>query len=511
MTRVIQSDPQLKGMIEAYTGSLPTGKAKNRRFDALHKAFVKSVGELHGANAYPLGTADKGRRQLLRYLRRLRRKWLDAGAPVEDRPQANANSLRDFLELRPLERVEFDAHAVDVELRIEVEKPDGTTALLSIRRLTLLTIICTVTRYLLAHLLVLGEYNRLHVLRVFRKALLPWRPRELLVPGLSYPKGARLGLPVDSRGGIARPIIIAGDNAMSHHATIARQGLHRHHRGLLNFGRAKSPEARGLQEAFFYLIERGALRGLPGGFEPGSDGKRRPANALRAEDYPLQWQALQDTMEVVCAGYNVTPHNGLHQRMPLQAVDAHLATGWLREVSESERDARGLTTIRIHPTIRGGSGSGRYPYIEYQGAIYRSEKLRQARSRVGEKVNAEVDVDDLTSIVLLDDHGMPWSRLQALPPWHRTPHDLHLRQQINRMRNRALFSVVGADDAVAAYADCCRAAALNQHRTVDAYARVSQEVLPSTRAVITPESSPSEEQEVEVPRTGRTSFATRRE
>lgn len=508
MTRIITSDIQLERLVEGYTGDLPTGKRKNRRFDALHKSFLQRVRALNGDEGYPFGVADKGRRQLLRYMRRLRRKRLDAGAPVEDRPDANVRSLRDLLELRPLERMEFDAHPVDVELRIEVEKPDGSLALLTIRRLTLLTIICSVTRYLLAHLLVLGEYNRLHVLRLFRRALRPWQPRGLIVPNLAYPAGARLGLPVDARGGMPRPIIVAGDNAMAHHATIARHGLHRYQRGLMNFGQAHSPESRGLQEAFFYLVERGALRGLPGGFEPSANG-RHAVSGMRPEDYPLHWQALQDTMEVVCAGYNASPHNGLHQRTPARALDEHLATGWVREVSAPERDARGLTTIRIHPRIRGGRESGRYPFIEYQGAVYRSDKLRQARSRVGERVTAEVDVDDLREMVILDDCGLPWSRLQALPPWHRTPHDLHLRQQINRTRSRKLLTLVGAEDAVAAYAEFCRSVALSRRRTADAYARVSEQMASSPEPLSLSYSHVT--QVDDAPRSGRTSFALGRD
>lgn len=510
MTRVIKGDPQIERMLEDYKGDLPNGKRKNRKFDALHGAMLTRIEATLGADAYPFGTPDKGRRQLLRYMRRLRRRRLDAGAPVETRPEANANSLRDLLELRPLERVEFDAHGMDVEAKIEVEKPEGGIALVEIRRLTLLTIICTITRYLLAHLLVLGEYNRLHVLRLFRRALSPWAPREYIVPDLPHVDGARLGLAPDARGGMPRAVIVACDNAMSHHATIARDALHRYQRGLMNYGRSRCPEARGLQEVFFNLVERGAIRGLPGGFEPDADGTRHPTNTLRAEDYPLQWEAMQDTMEVVCAGYNVTPHNGLSGRTPAQVLDEYLASGWVRETSDPARDARALTTIRINPTIRGGRESGRYPFIEYMGATYRSDKLRGARSRVGEKVDADVDVDDLTSMVVLDESGLPWSKLHALPPWDRTPHDLHLRQQINRARSRKLFSIAGADDAVAAYAAYCKSVALSRRKGGDTYARLQYEVL---RAPSTPLSVPYPEvaQIVDIPRSGRTSFAAGRD
>jgi hypothetical protein len=181
-------------------------------------------------------------------------------------------------------------------------------------------------------------------------------------------------------------------------------------------------------------------------------------------------------MDVVGANYNVTAHNGhgVYGRRPLDVVDEYLASRWVWRSSDPARDARGVTTTAISRTIRGASG--RCPYIEYEGAQYRSRKLVAARHMVNRSVTAQVNVEDLREIVLLDADGAPWSKLEAQPPWHRTPHDLHLRQQINRTRNRGLFEVVGVDDAVEAYAAFAREAALAGTGAVSSYARAERQL-----------------------------------
>ena len=194
---------------------------------------------------------------------------------------------------------------------------------------------------------------------------------------------------------------------------------------------------------------------------------------------------------------------------PTTMLDAHLASGWFWETSEFEADARALTTISKSMHIRGGRDSGRYPFVEYQGAYYRSDKLIGARQRVGTRMLAEIDIEDLRHMVLLDDTGAPWSRLTALPPWSRTPHDLHLRQQINRARDRGLLSIAGVDDAVHAYADFTRDLALAGAAPPDAYARVQQQLL--TQASPRDTSSHPPVRFDPQPRFGRTTFSTRKD
>lgn len=508
MSGLIASDPRLQRLVDDYTGALPTGRRKNRRFDRHLGEFKRMVREIHGDSAYPLKRPDGGRRALLDYHKRERRRHHDAQAPEEAAARPILR-LGDVMPDEPLERLEFDAHKIDLESRLLIPNPAGGVVERKVQTITLLALVCAATRYLVAHLLVIGAYNRLDVLRLIRRAMVPWQPRALIVPDLRYLEGARLGLPLRGSA-MPRGIVIAGDNALAHHAKITLQAIGRHHRGILHLGESRCPEGRPIVEALFRRLEEGALRKLPGAFQPDAAGRGKTKTSYgRVEDHPLHWPALLDLVDVICANHNATPHNGLRGQTPIAALDAHLASGWSWETSEWQQDAQAMTTIRKQKLIRGRGDSGHSPFVEYEGAIYRSTKLMGARHMVGKAMFADVDVEDLRSMMLVDENGAPWSRLTALPPWDRSPHDLHLRQQINRARNRGLLNLAGSDDAVQAFADFTRECALAGAAPPDAYARVLQHCGPPAPPVLT-EPFPRGRFEPQ-PRFGRTSFATRKD
>lgn len=508
MTGLIASDPRLQRLVDDYSGGLPTGHRKNRRFDRHLSEFKRLVREIHGETAYPLRRSDGGRRALLEYHKNERRRRQDAGAPEVEETVRPILRLGDVMPDEPLERLEFDAHKIDLDARLLVPNPAGGLIEKVVPTITLLVLVCAATRYVVSHLLVMGAYNRIDVLRLLRRAMVPWQPRALLVPGLQYLDGARLGLPLRGNA-MPRGIVIAGDNAMAHHAKIALHSIARHYRGILHLGESRSPDGRPIVEALFRRLEQGALRKLPGAYQPEADGRgKAKTNYARPQDHPLHWPALLDLVEVICANHNVSPHNGLRGQTPVAALDAHLASGWCWETSEWQQDAQAMTTIRKRKLIRGRGKTGHCPFVEYEGAYYRSPKLMGARSRVGTTMFADIDVADLRSIVLVDDEGAPWSRLTALPPWDRTAHDLHLRQQINRTRDRGLLNLAGSDDAVQAYTDFTLKCALANTTPVDAYARAQAQLAPPAAIpAIAPPGFRFEPQ----PRFGRTSFATRKD
>lgn len=508
MTRLVMSNERIAAHIEAYRGPLPTGVRKNRQFDKHAKAFRLLVAEIHGEDSYPLQRPDKGRRALLDYHKRLRKRRVDAGAVETPETPPAIKRISEVIDVAPLERLEFDAHREDVDWVTTFTNPAGDLVHRRIRRITLVAVICAVSRYLLAHLLVVGEPNRIDILRLFRRVMMPWRPRQLIVPNLRYFEGARLGLPADARGAMPRGIEIAGDNALAHLTEQVVEPLLRHHRGVLHFGRSRMPEGRPIIEAFFKRLEDGALRKFPGGFQPGRPGdKKTPTSYLRADEHPFHWEGMCDVMDVLCANYNVTPHNGLREQRPVEVLDRHLSSNWAYYVTDPSADARALTTIRLNPRIRGGGSDGRYPFVEYQGGTYRSPKLIEGSARIGTRMVAEVDIEDMRDMILLDDEGAPWSRLRAAPPWGRSPHDLHLRQQINRARNRGLLEIAGSDDAVACWIEFTRSQAEEGATPPDAYLR-AQALHPQCTDRMPALTTPSF---VVQPRFGRTSFAHRKD
>jgi putative transposase len=508
LTRLLASDSRIQKCADGYKGRLPDGRSKCANFDRHVKNFLALVRSVHGDDVYPFNTSDQGRRALLRYHQRKRQALRDAGAAEVEATEPSIKRFNQLFTLAPLDRVEFDAHKIDVDWSIEIPRPDGHIVTRTIQCISLLALVCAVSRYLISFVLVLGAYNRLDVLRLFYRALTPWRPRELLVPSMAYPEGAQLGLPADALGNLPRGNLIAGDNALAHHAELTVDNLLHHHRGILNFGHAHVPEGRPIIEAFNRRLEQGALRNIAGGFQPETraNGAKRATSCLRATDHPLHWEALLDLIDVIAAGYNVTPHSGLNNRTPASVLDTHLASQWTWKATDSSHDAKQLTTVRFTARIRGDKSSGRHPFVQFQEAHYRSQRLMGQWTLVGREFPAELNFEDLRHIVLLDpDDGTPWSRLTALPPWDRSRHDLHLRQQIIRARKRGLLEITGSADAIEAYHDFTREQALSGEQAPDLYAQSETQRTPLSTT------SFNWQPPAVTPRAGFTSFAHRKD
>lgn len=509
--KVVMATPGAQDLIDNYSAPLPTGKRKNTKFDSLHKNLAAAIRKKHGGNVYPFDTPDHGRRALLEYIKRQRRqrKAAHASEVVESKP--DVRRLSQVFQLRPLDRIEYDGHTIDVDWRMSIPTPDGTTVVRTIKQVTLLAAICAVSRYLLGYVLKFGAYSQLDILQLFHDLLLPWQPRQLVVPNMVYAPGAVLGLPAACDGRALRGSLLAKDNAYAHHAEAAKGNLLLHHRGVLNFGPAHVPEIRPIIEAFFRRIEQGALRGIAGAFHPatGMAADRIATTPFSSEEYPVHWEAFRDLIDVAASGHNVTPHSGINERLPADVVRAHVTSGaWTFETAEAQADARQLLTLRIHPTVRGSKvAGGKLPYIEWNGAIYRSPVLDAARERVGKKQNAEVYLNDVRHMVLLSADGTVWSKLLALPPWDRTPHTLDERKKVNAVRNRGLIRIAGAEDALAAYHEFVHDQALAGQGSVESYA---QSTISQGRRGQPQSNSPRSKRDV-TPRSGAFSFDGRKD
>lgn len=509
-SRLVAATEGLAATIDGYSGPLPTGKRKCRRFDRFFRTVLNAVREAHGKAGYPFDVPDHGRRALREYVKRTRLQRKEAARPEVDQDAPLSSNLRGLFQDGPLDRIEYDAHTVDVELQLSIDTPDGSPVLRPIQQITLLVAICAVTRYVLGYVLRFGAYNQLDVLRLFHRVLQPWLPRELIVPNMQYGPGAVIGVQALTGHQAARGLLLAGDNAFAHLAHAVVGNLRSHHRGVLNYGKAHIAEARGIIEAFFRRLEEGALREIAGAFQPGSmvEEGRTKTNYLRPEDHPIHAEAFFDLIDVIVAGHNITPHSGLQLRTPAERLRTHIhGGGWIFEAADTDADAARLTTVRIHPTVRGNQKTGKLPYIEWGHAKYRSPKLEGAWSRVGKRHAAEVNLEDVRTMVLLDTDGSgPWSKLHALPPWDASPHDLLLRKSIMSARSRGLLEIEGSSDAVAAYHEMVRTKAWRDGAGVDQLAQLNR-----TRGSTTPSAKTSRLQPVAfAPREGRFSFGAGR-
>lgn len=509
--KIVRATPGAADLIDNYSAPLPTGKRKNGKFDSLHKKLIGAIGKEHGKDVYPFNTPDKGRRALLEYVKRQRSRRKAAKAPELEDAKPEIRRLSQIFQLKPLDRIEYDGHTIDVNWRMSVPTPEGGEVIREIKQVTLLAAICAASRYLLGYVLKFGAYSQLDVLQLFHDMLLPWRPRQLVVPGMAYAPGAVLGLRAALDGRALRGSLLAKDNAFAQHAEAAKSNLLLHHRGILNYGPSHVPEIRPIIEAFFRRIENGAFRGIAGSFHPagGASADRISTTSFHQEDYPLHWEAFRDLMDVIASGHNVTPHSGIQNRLPADMLRLHVASGaWSFETADAEMDAQKLLTLRIHPTVRGSkTAGGKLPYIEWNGAVYRSPVLDSARGKVGQRQVADVYLGDVRRMVLLSPDGTVWSKLLAMAPWNQTPHTLDERKKVIGARNRGLIRIAGVEDALAAYHDYVHRQALVGRESIEPYAQSAISHGRSKGPAVTP---PRPRREI-MPRAGNFSFAGKKD
>lgn len=453
-SRLLRALPELELLLAGFSKPLPTRQRRSPAFERFLDKFFAAIRKHTNDIGYPFNSSDRGRRSVLGHIKRLRSEVPASEGEGEQIELMHAKQLKEVFELGVMERLEFDAHRMDADFCVEVDDSSGKTALREISYIWLLVIIDSASRLVLGWSLVMGRgYSQIDVLRVFTRSLLPWEPRELLAPEMKYVPESGIGtMPATSR--LQRGLMTAADNALAHHAKLTTTNLTRHLRGVLSLGPAHVPETRGILEALFRQLEHGAIRHLPGGFEPARDRDtpKRSTNADTAHKHPLNPVALHDLMDVVIAGYNTTPLASLSDQSPIELVRRQGNSGsWTFESSHTETDANNLTCMRLPVRIKGNRKEGRQPFVNFMRARYRAFGLRDRWDLVGKEFRGVISMDDLRYITVLDEHGDVFVRLTALPPWSRTRHDYDLRKLIIRWGNRGLFSIVGVDDAVAAY------------------------------------------------------------
>ncbi|OQP72140.1 hypothetical protein IA54_014915 [Xanthomonas phaseoli pv. syngonii LMG 9055] len=444
----------LQELLDGFKGRLPTRIRASSQFERFFEKVLAHVRKRVGNTNYPLNAPDKGRRALLEYLKRARKRIVETEPEGEANEAAESKQLQQVFEFDAMERLEFDAHKMDADLYMEVENTKGRSVLRKIPYVWLLLVIDSVSRLILGWSLVLGRaYTQIDVLHVFSVSLLPWEPRDLLVPQMKYVVGSGVGTSCIG-GQVLRGIVTAADNAMAHHAKLTTTNLLRYQRGVIHLGWPRVPETRGVLEAMFRQMANGAIRMLPGGFEPARDHQtpKHATTPYNPKDYPINLEAVHDLLDVIMAGHNATSLDSLHDHSALDVVRRHVQAGrWSFESSRNAEDAERLMWDLRWVTIKGNAKDGRQPYVNFMRARYRGFGMRDRWDLVGKKYLASYNLNDLRYLNLINENGELFAKLTALPPWSRTRHDFDLRKLISRWSKHGLFSIAGADDAVDAY------------------------------------------------------------
>jgi putative transposase len=163
-------------------------------------------------------------------------------------------------------------------------------------------------------------------------------------------------------------------------------------------GRGGDPNARPHIERFFHLIARHFAHRLPGtvGNSPESIeralGEPEGNTRLRVE-----LTELEDMIHVLIANYNGTPHGGVSDKTPLEAMafSVKAQDGLLRTVPVPLRSNLCLMQEARIVVIKGSTSKGIRPHINFAYVRYTSHALSGNAALIGKKLRIYYDVRDI--------------------------------------------------------------------------------------------------------------------
>jgi len=486
--RVLACHPAIARLVEAYSHPLPPGRPP-KSFKRLHDKILTELRRLDLHDYYPLNAKDKGWRALLRHIRRMRvegEPWAFDDVACDSSPAQT--SLWEAYRGRVFDRTEFDAHRIDVETLISVTLPNGAQAARKITALWLLAEVETESRAIVGWVLRVGRsYNNLDVATCFARAMQPWSPRELTVPGLEYAPNAGMPAGIPGVAAAMRSRCVALDNAKAHHSLMLEEAFCRAHDGVMLFGRPHEPRSRPIVEQLFLRLEKGGLRLIAGGFEPatrlGEDSVR--ISDFSPEDHPVQMHLLEQLVDVIIANYNATPHPALGSMSPLQYLQTRSqAPGWTYMPSDRAELAREMGSVLIPVEVKGNFDSKIMPHVNYMYVKYRAPELDGRWELVGKTVYAKIYRHDLRTITLYHSATQPIGMLRAMSPWSQTPHDETTRRLICQWsKAQDGLEIVGAECAVSAYLAFLRRKAPTSQPAADQLARMQHQPAPERPSI----------------------------
>ncbi|MDR5748677.1 integrase [Caballeronia sp. LZ029] len=341
---------------------------------------------------------------------------------------------------RPYQVVEFDGHRLDIRLKVVVRDQLGFEHQFEIERVWFLAIIDVCTRAVLGYHIALGrEYSRYDVVKTIENALEGHRARCFTIPGLSYEAGG--GFPSQRMPELAYATWewIKLDNAKANLANESLAALCEFVGCCVDAGPTFSPDERPYIERFFGTIASRLSSRLPGytGSHP-HDVRRALSDPKGNVRLYISLDELDELVEYAIATYHGTPHAGLNNVTPLEAMEyfvrgrQQLLT-WLPE--RHRRTLCLLQSARRCP-VRAYLNKGIRPHINLYGVRYTSDVLACSTSLIGQRLLIYLNAGDLRSVraFLLD--GTELGVLDAQGAWRVMPHNLKLRQEILKEKGR---------------------------------------------------------------------------
>lgn len=461
-TLLLQQYPALEKFLQRYVKlrNRQHGKARraHKALARIHKKFLEKCRALDiKPHEYPFSQTMAGLRSMAAYLQKseIRPRSFSkehsgiggTGQTQEDEPRAPAAT-------RAWEVVEFDGHKLDLRITVRVMDPLGFETLLELTRIWILVLLDVASRAVIGYKLALSsEYNKDDVAGALQAALTPFRPRQYKLPNLKIRSGGGFPSEVLPQTRYACWEWFRFDGAKSHLAIDTLARLNQIVGCWPDNGPAAEPNERPFVERFFHLLARNFAHQLPGTTGSNPDSIERLLNDPKGDlSLLVELEELEEMIEVVIGDYNGTPHSGVSNRTPLEAMAQLLARdpGYLRTLPRVvHHNLCLLQEARIKP-IRGDSATR--PHINFQEVRYTSPILASSPSLIGKKLRIYFDVRDIRSVKAFFEDGTELGVLKAARPWCYTPHSLRVRQEIFRLKREGKLKYRDGDDPVECWA-----------------------------------------------------------
>ena len=450
---------------------------------------------------YPLNQQDKAVRSLARTLRAWLHDRFDDAAHAAGARFKPSSALRQLPERgadEAFDTVEFDAHKMDLRLKVVDVDPLGIERTYETERVWLLAIIDVATRCILGYTLCLQrECSRYEVIATVRHALTPAEIPKITLEGLTLSaSGGFVSQAVpETRHACWRHIRL--DNARAHLATTSLDVLCESLGCVADFGPAYEPDDRPFIERFFGTLTNTLSRRLPGGLPKQTTNSKRTREAAKDLQLVVTAQELEELLDATVWNYHGTPHASLGGLTPLERMHQQVdGVGRppvrLRRVPEPLRNRLEMLHDPAFCLVHGNVARGERPYISFMHVRYTSEQLARRSNLIGKRLRVYFDAQDLRTLRAFTEDGQSLQDLMASGPWRHEAHSLRLRQEVFKAKRNKQLAFVAGESPIDAFVKLRRSKAPRSRRAASDLARIQQERRGLPNKVPAPLEAPSQ-------------------
>lgn len=440
--------------------------AKHPSIGKLIDKFIKGVGQQHvregglnvaglhsdildqlrkeglGESDYPFNTISAGYSSLLRHFKRLMQGGRSGIARHRFGPAAEEGLQAGTGEQGILQAI----HALDIACYDEQMLPfigtlvvniDGVEHDYPLSRGHLCVLVDTKSKCILGYdVTIAGRFRSLQLAAAYENFFLPWKPKELSVPGMKYKKGAGLpsGVLPQCRGRLVK--IISIDNHLTHLAELIVGHLRRRTGAVLRYGQVRRWIARQTVEHVFAELQKHSFQRIPSTTGSGPDDPAVTHPTKKAVDLRIRIDQLLEMLDVIIANYNATPRRDLMAKTPLEAMARSLSDtsrlSILPKVPDSFLSDPQIAVEIIESTVAGNQASGRRPYVEIDKATYTNDILAQSWSMIGKKLTVHIK-GDFRQVRAFHPDGKEFGSLMVNGHWKHSFHTREQRKLINQL------------------------------------------------------------------------------